>query len=142
MIDEIAEQLRVHEGLICHAYKDHLGYWTIGYGRLIDERRGGGITKEEAEMLLQNDIRNRIDRLNNAIPGFGSYPVCVQKALVNMAFQLGMDGLLNFKKMIAALENGDYVKAAEEGLDSRWAQQTPNRAKEVTDMIREGDNYV
>ena len=53
---QIVDDLKRHEGLKLHAYQDHLGYWTIGYGRLIDKERGGGISETEAETLLENDI--------------------------------------------------------------------------------------
>ena len=53
-----------------------------------------------------------------------------------MGFQLGIGGLLGFRKMWAALERSDYAQAAEEALDSRWAEQTPNRAQEVAEWIR------
>ena len=53
------------EGLVLHAYEDHLGYLTIGYGRLIDKRRGGGISKAEAEYLLLNDCRRVEQEISN-----------------------------------------------------------------------------
>jgi len=131
----IVEDLKRHEGLRLHAYQDHLGYWTIGYGRLIDERKSGGISKAEAEHLLANDI-DRVARRLQHETGFRNAPSPVKRALVNMAFQLGVTGLLGFKRMWAALEQRDYERAAEEALDSRWAEQTPNRAEEVAGWIK------
>ena len=133
---EIRDQLKRHEGLVRHAYQDHIGYWTIGYGRLIDERRGGGISEAEAETLLTNDIIRVVGELEEQMPRLHRYPERVQTALVNMAFQLGITGLMQFKNMIAALEEGDYWGAANAALNSRWAQQTPNRATEIAGMIR------
>ena len=132
---QIVDDLKRHEGLRLHAYQDHLGYWTIGYGRMIDERRGGGISEAEAEHLLENDIDRVASRLQNE-RGFRLAPDGVKRALVNMAFQLGVGGLLGFKRMWSALERNDYAQAAEEALDSRWAEQAPNRAKEVAEWIR------
>ena len=137
MRDLVIKDLKRHEGRVLHAYPDHLGYWTIGYGRLIDERRGGGITQEEAEYLLSNDI----DRVAAALQdqaGYRKAPAQVKRALLNMAFQLGVRGLLNFRRMWTALEQKDYAMAAEEALDSRWAEQTPNRAAEVAAWIADG----
>ena len=134
--ESIREQLKRHEGLVRHAYQDHLGYWTIGYGRLIDERRGGGITEAEAETLLTNDMARVVSELESKMPRLYRYPERVQTALVNMSYQLGVTGLMKFRKMIAALEEGDYWTAADEALRSRWAQQTPNRANEIAGMIR------
>ena len=137
-LSRIAEQLLKHEGMVNHAYQDHLGYWTIGVGRLIDKRRGGGISEEEAMVLLNNDIARVIARLNSE-SGFCNFPEQVQEALINMGFQLGVNGLLNFKNMWKALREHDWDRAAEEALDSRWAMQTPRRASEIAKMIREAE---
>lgn len=131
----VREILKQDEGEVLHAYQDHLGYWTIGYGRLIDKRRGGGITQREAEFLLDNDISRVVEQLA-ARTDFLSHPEEVQHALINMAFQLGVNGLMGFRKMWAHLDNHDYEAAADEALDSRWATQTPKRAQRVTDLIR------
>lgn len=135
-LETIVNDLKQHEGFSPHAYQDHLGYWTIGYGRLIDEARGGGITDDEAEMLLENDITRVYSQLHDRIHYFSKLPHQVQRALINMAFQLGVRGLLAFRKTLKYIEKGQYVKAADEALRSRWANQTPRRAKEVTDWIR------
>ena len=137
-IEALRKQLLRHEGEVLHAYEDHLGYLTIGVGRLIDKRRGGGITHDEAMMLLDNDIRRVIDELESRAPWFKRLDTTRQQAIANMAFQLGVSGLLGFRKMIGALDHGDYRKAADEALNSRWARQTPNRANEIADMIRKG----
>ena len=131
----VREILKQDEGEVLHAYQDHLGYWTIGYGRLIDKRRGGGITQREAEFLLDNDINRVVEQLA-ARTDFLSHPEEVQHALINMAFQLGVNGLMSFRKMWGHLALRDYEAAADEALDSRWATQTPKRAQRVTDLIR------
>ena len=138
---QIVADLKRHEGLKLHAYQDHLGYWTIGYGRLIDKARGGGISKDEAEMLLEHDIDRVASRLQNE-RGFRLAPDSVKRALVHMGFQLGTAGLLGFRRMWAALERRDYEQAAEEALDSRWAEQTPNRAAEVAKWIKQGEDGI
>ena len=135
----IKAHLRAHEGCVLHAYQDHLGYWTIGYGRMIDERRGGGISEAEAEQLLTNDISRVIADLEYAAPMLHTLPESVQHALVNMAFQMGVTGLMGFRRMWAALEAGDWELAAEEALNSRWAEQTPRRAHEIAGMIAGDD---
>lgn len=134
MRDLVIKDLKRHEGGVLHAYPDHLGYWTIGYGRLIDERRGGGITESEAEYLLSNDIDKVSFALQSQV-GYRKAPKQVKRALLNMGFQLGVRGLLSFGRMWSALEQKDYALAAEEALDSRWASQTPNRATEVAAWI-------
>jgi len=135
-LGKIRDQLIKHEGVVLHAYEDHLGYLTIGVGRLIDKRRGGGITRDEAMFLLDRDIYRVVEGLRKE-PGFTDLPSTVKEALVNMAFQLGHRGVMNFRKMWKALREHDYDRAADEALDSRWAEQTPKRAQEVAEMIRE-----
>ena len=137
MIDQITQDLKSDEGWKSHAYRDHLGYLTIGYGFLIDERRGGRMPEHIGEDWLRWEIAERMDALHDELPWLHSQTENVIRALVNMAYQLGVNGVLNFKRMLAALKSGDREKAAEEALDSRWAQQTPNRAKRVASWIRE-----
>lgn len=134
--EDVMEDLKTHEGFSPTAYQDHLGYWTIGYGRLIDTRRGGGISQDEAEMLLKNDVLRTYAHLSARLPGFEDYPEPVRRALMNMAFQMGVNGVLKFKNMVLALDEGDWVMAATEALDSVWAQQTPGRAFEVTQWMK------
>lgn len=135
-LETIKNDLRVHEGFVSHGYEDHLGYLTIGYGRLIDKRKGGGITIEEAEMLLENDVMKREKLLRDALHYWDKLPHQVQRALINMCFQLGISGLMKFKKMLSLIQQGRYSEAAEEGLNSLWARQTPNRAIQVMDWLR------
>lgn len=135
----IKAHLRAHEGCVLHAYQDHLGYWTIGYGRMIDERRGGGISEAEAEQLLSNDVAFVIRSLEREAPFLHTLPEGVQHALVGMAYQMGVAGVMSFRRMWAALEQGDWELAAEEALHSRWAEQTPRRAHEVAAMIAGDD---
>ena len=138
MTDALIEQLKRHEGLVLHAYTDHLGFWTIGYGRLIDERRGGGLSEEEAELLLRNDVERVTAEVERRLPWVRGLSDARRQALCNMAFQMGVAGLLGFRNMLAAMRTGRFDRAAREALDSRWAKQTPARANEVAGMIRDG----
>lgn len=134
---QLLAQLKRHEGICRSAYTDHLGYLTIGIGRLIDERKGGGISDEEALYLLQNDLQECVKDLSS-IPAFARLDAIRQQALINMRFQLGGAGLRAFKRMWAALDQQDYKQAAIEALDSKWARQTPERAKEIAEQLRTG----
>lgn len=136
--DSLLSMLRRHEGFVGHAYQDHLGYWTIGYGRLIDERRGGGISRDEGEFLLNNDVQAVIEQLNDHLPWWAHLDQARQTALVNMAFQLGVDGLLQFRNTLHLLQNERWKHAAREALNSRWATQTPRRAHEIAEILRTG----
>lgn len=136
MIEQLAADLKKDEGWREHAYQDHLGYWTIGYGFLIDQRRGGKLPKAVAEYWLEYLIEERIKALCERLPWFVDMPDDVQRALLNMSYQLGINGLLNFRKMLAALERCDRHEAARQALDSTWARQTPARAKRMAALIR------
>ena len=138
MTEALIDQLKRHEGLVLHAYTDHLGFWTIGYGRLIDERRGGGLSAAEAEMLLRNDVARVRSDIERRLPWAKGLSEARQQALCNMGFQMGVSGLLGFRNMLSALQRGRFDLAAREALDSRWAQQTPTRANEVAGMLRDG----
>lgn len=132
-------EIENEEKCVLHEYKDSLGYSTIGIGRLIDVRKGGGITREEAIYLFNNNVKLITESFDNRIPWWKTLSDGRQRALVNMAFQLGVEGVLEFTQMIEALCRGDYQKAQQEGLDSKWAtQDTPYRAQRITDMFLKG----
>jgi lysozyme len=131
--------LRREEGEVLHAYKDHLGFLTIGVGRLVDKRKGGGISPEESAYLLNNDI-NRIDAdLRSRLEWFAHLDEVRQEALIAMAFQMGVPGLLKFKQTLAAIRDERYEHAAELARQSLWAKQTPARAKRVCLQIATGE---
>lgn len=138
MKDNIIRSLRGEEGEVLSEYKDHLGYSTIGVGRLIDKRKGGGITKEESAYLLGNDVDKVIDQLNKRLSWWTKLDDARRGVLVNMAFQMGVDGLLGFKNTLALIQAGRYTEAASGMLNSLWAKQTPQRAKRMADQMRTG----
>ncbi len=127
------------EGRVPYAYQDHLGFWTIGVGRLIDKRRGGGLSDDEIDYLLDNDIKRKSEALDARIPWWRSLNEARQAVLLSMAFQMGPDGLLGFKNTLAMVQRGDFDGAAEGMLQSKWATQTPERAKRLADMMKQGD---
>ena len=124
----IVDQLRRDEGESPTCYQDHLGYWTIGVGRMIDARKGGGLRPDEVAYLLNNDIISRREALKDALPFFAELSSARQGVLINMAFNMGVAGLLKFKQMLAAVEAKHWGIAAKEMLDSTWARQVPKRA--------------
>lgn len=134
---QIAADLKQDEGWRPSAYADHLGYTTIGYGFLIDERKHGRIPREVADYWLDYEVNDRLARLDSALPWFADAPEQVQRALTNMAYQLGVSGLLRFTKTLAHIRAGEYEQAADEALRSRWADQTPIRAMRVAEWIRQ-----
>lgn len=132
----VAEDLKADEGWVPHAYRCSEGYLTIGYGFLVDERRGGQIPRHIALQWLHWEIDRRWTQLTSELPWLEDQPEDVQRALANMAYQLGVGGVLGFRKMLAALRTGDRETAAAEALKSTWARQTPNRAQRIAALIR------
>jgi len=126
----VTELIKKHEGFEGMPYNDSLGFPTIGYGTKLP------ITEEEAEMLLEYRLKRMIRELIKKEPFFEKLPEDAQKVIADMTYQMGVGGVLKFKKMWAALKERDYKKAADEMLDSRWAKQTPNRAKELAEIMR------
>ncbi|MBJ2129072.1 glycoside hydrolase family protein [Alteromonas sp. IB21] len=129
------EQIKRHEGLELRPYKCTAGKWTIGYGRNLEDN---GISPSEAEEMLLTDMCEVEEQLFNEglLDGLNDARKAV---LINMGYQLGVSGLFKFKNMIAALDRKEYELAAKEMLDSRWAKQTPNRAKELADQMLTGE---
>jgi lysozyme len=138
MIDSITAQLRRDEGEVLYAYQDHLGYWTIGVGILIDKQKGGGLLPEESEFILNNRIALRIRALREKLPWFDSLDDARKGVLINMSFQLGVEGLLAFKNTLKFVQQGNYLMAAENMLMSKWATQTPERAKRLAKQMITG----
>lgn len=134
----LREQLYRDEGCVLHAYRDSLGYLTIGVGRLIDERRGGGITRGEAMMLLDHDIDEKRGEVSAALPWLSGVDPVRQAVFVNMAFQLGTAGLLQFRNTLTRARRHDWPGVAAGMMDSLWATQTPNRAERLREQILTG----
>lgn len=136
MLDKAIEDLKRDEGFENTPYDCSRGFKTIGYGFLIDERVSEPMPEPVASLWLEMIVEDRWEHLIEVIPWIEDQPEDVQRALVNMSYQLGVRGLLKFKKMLRALENGDRELAAVEAMGSRWAQQTFHRAKRVAELIR------
>ena len=131
MLDELKEQIKAHEGYRDKPYRCTEGKLTIGYGTNIER-----ISKKEAEFLFNYRFNNVRAEINRALPWIEIAPEDIQAALIRMGYNLGVPRLLLFKKMLAAMEQGDYETAADEALDSRWARQVGNRAIDIAEQIR------
>lgn len=134
--ERLLDEIKEHEGFVEHVYKDSLGYDTIGYGFLVDKGKGGEIPLPVAEYWLNFKVNQIMERLRRELPWFAAAPDHVQRALVNMSYQMGVSGVLKFRNMLAHLEAGQWVEAGDEALDSRWARQTPNRAAKVVQIMK------
>lgn len=148
--DEITQRLVLHEGCVLQPYRCTEGYLTIGVGRnletnplTVEEKKVcgdymHGITKNAAFYLLRHDIDRVIEDCTKKIPFWANLDDERKYALLDMTFQLGYAGVKKFKKMLAAMGVGNWKEAAEQCLDSKYAQQTPNRAKRIAKTIETG----
>lgn len=165
MKHSLEEQLILHEGLRLETYKCPAGYWTVGVGRnleakgltpdeqikllgtdglskdeVIERLKLRGITKSEALFLLDNDIadcRKDLERYD----WYTQLDPVRKKVLIDMRLNLGLAGLLEFRRMIAALARGDYKAAAAEMANSKWYYQVGNRSKRLVRMMESGEDY-
>ena len=134
-MDKMIEQLVDHEGLELLPYEDSLGIITIGVGRNLEER---GISEDEAFYLLANDIDIIWDELIKQHPIVEDLDDQRQMILLDMAFNMGVPRLGKFKKMWAAIEDGDMIEASKQALDSRWADQVGRRAERLAERLTSG----
>lgn len=137
MISKAKELIKKHEGFKSKVYVCPAGKLTVGYGRNVENK---GISEEEAEYLLVNDVWECIFDLYEVFTqirfnGFSKYR---QAALVDMRYNLGPDGFRGFKKMLAAIESGDWDEAARQAVRSEWAKQVGYRAVTIERILREG----
>lgn len=138
MINDSYSQLKRDEGEVLNAYQDHLGFWTIGIGILIDKRKGGGLLPEESEFIFRNRLKLLDAELSKRIPWIAKLDPARKGVLINMAFQMGVAGLLGFKNTLAMVESGRYRDAAKGMLQSKWATQTPARANRLSRQMETG----
>lgn len=137
-MSKLIDLVKLHEGVVKFAYTDSRSYWTIGCGRLIDERLGGGLSDDEIDYLLKNDL----DRCENeavTYPFYAKLDEARKAVIISMLFNLGKPNFDKFQKFQAALLVGDYRLAASEMLQSRWADQVGKRANELSEMMESGE---
>ena len=142
---EVYEQLKIDEGVVYEVYLDHLGLPTFGVGHLIlesDEEHGQPVgtpvSAERVRECFDRDIETSISECSKLYGEreFGDFPEEVQQILVNMMFNMGRPRLSGFKNFNAALAEGDWNRAADEMVDSRWYGQVGARAKRLEERMR------
>ena len=126
------------EGEVNHAYQDTEGFWTLGVGRLVDERKGGGITHEESMYLLGNDIKTVLGQCDREFDWFDDLDEARKIVVLNMVFNMGIGNFKGFKKTIAFISAGDYTEASIEMLDSTWSSQVGIRAAKLSTIMKTG----
>lgn len=139
MSQQLIDMLKRHEGVEHFAYECSQSKVTVGCGRNIDRDGGLGLSDDEIDYLLQNDIKRCREELSNEYSWFHRLDAVRQDAIIDLFFNLGATRFRQFKKAIGYLESDDYIMSAAEFLDSRWSQQVGYRAEEICEMIETGE---
>lgn len=132
-------QLRLHEGERLKPYRCTSGKLTIGVGRNLDDR---GITSDESSYLLNNDIDAHWAELIQHLPWIEKLDEIRQRVMLDMAFNLGIFGLLTFHRTLGHIKSGNYALASSAMLESKWATQVGQRAKRLATMMKTGKDYT
>jgi len=132
---ELIAALERDEGIRLKPYLDTVGKLTIGIGRNLDDV---GISPREARYLLSNDLDVAL-KAAKRFRWFGELDDERQRVIVNMVLNLGAEGFMQFRRMIAALSDHDYELAAAEAEDSKWFRQVGPRGERIVDTLRTGE---
>ena len=138
MSDKIIQMLRLHEGVKSHAYRCTANKISVGVGRNIDSEGGLGLSDDEINYLLTNDINRVIKELGEAFPWFSGLDEARRDAMIDICFNLGLPRLKGFSNALAAMADSDYERASYEFSDSVWFKQVGNRGQTIVNMIRYG----
>lgn len=128
----LIDRIKKSEGFRGDVYKCTEGFDTVGYGTRMP------LSEDEAELLLMQRLNKKMRYLQEAKPIVHTLSETRQDVLNEMVYQMGVGGVLKFKKMWQALEDVDYDEAAVQMLDSRWARQTPNRSQRLAGEMKHG----
>jgi lysozyme len=131
----LVDILKRDEGVRLFPYKDTVGKWTIGVGRNLDDV---GISLDEAEYLLRNDIR-KVEADARKYPWYAGLNDARKAVVLSMIFNMGAEGFAGFKNTIASIAAGNYEDAASRMLRSKWSSQVGNRAVRLAAMMRTGE---
>lgn len=137
-LEEFKQELEKDEGRVKHAYQDSLGYWTIGVGRLIDKRLGGGLRDDEINYLLNNDVEEALITAQKLVKNFDALTSNRKVVILHLAFNLGYTKLAKFVTTLKAVNEGRWEDAARGMENSLWYKQVGNRSKRLVKLMREG----
>ena len=130
--------IKAHEGYSKKVYKDTLGYDTIGIGFLVSSLE---LDEDVCDIILERRLKKNEEVLQRKMSYYSNLPIEVQNIIQNMYYQLG-NRLFNFVKTLHYIENEKWRAASVEMLDSLWAKQTPNRAKELSERMAKVDENL
>ena len=134
--NKLTQILVQHEGAELEPYMDTTGHITIGVGRNLTDV---GISWKEAMILLENDIARIQLAADDNFPWFKTISPNRQIVVLDMIFNLGVEGFRGFKKTISFIRRGQYENAAREMLNSAWAQQVGDRADRLSQIMLTND---
>jgi len=134
------EFIRNNEGVRYRAYKDTLGYWTIGVGHLIGKRLTMDVvlTEEQVEELFKDDYLKHLKEAKVIFPDFDRLNDAGKIALVDMTYNIGGSKFNDRKwpNFFGHLKAGRFEEASVSARDSRWCRQVKTRCDKVTDLIK------
>ena len=137
--DKLIKQLSRDEGRERSAYPDSKGFLTIGVGHLVDKRKNAGLHEEVIDLQLKLDIQEKTREVLYALPWASALDEARLGVLINMAFNLGTQGLLGFKKMLKAIQAKDWTKAALECADDNYVKDVGDRAYRLARQLLTGE---
>lgn len=131
----LEQYIIAEEGFSQKPYRCTAGKLTIGFGFNLDDT---GLSREECLLVLRHRLDNLVREIVKRLPWYRNLNHARQAVLVGMAYQMGLAGMLGFKQTLAYAEAGQYEAAAAGMLASKWARQTPPRARRAAYMMRYG----
>lgn len=135
-IIKLIDQLSIDEGRKPRMYLDTVGKWTIGVGRNLSDR---ALFEDEIDLMLKNDIKLIEKQLDDNLPWWRQMTEARQNVLANMAFNLGIAGLMGFVNTLTFMRSGRYDAAAAGMMNSKWAKQVGKRAERLAAIMRSGE---
>ena len=142
-LDKLKDELIADEGVKYEIYLDHLGYKTFGCGHLCkatdpenDMDVGTEVSEERVSECFESDLEKVIEDCRILYEYFDDLPEDAKRIIANMMFNLGRPRLTKFRKMYEAVMDANWIEAAIQMEDSKWARQVPNRAERLCERMR------
>ena len=126
--NKLVDRILENEGFKAKPYQCSEGVWTIGHGITY-------LTEEESKRIVADRIAEKHLGLGGTLDWYNDLPPEVQGVILEMTFQMGTSGMLQFRKMVEAMKDKDWKRASLEMKDSKWYRQTPNRCERLAEIV-------
>ena len=136
VISNVRELVTLHEGVRRFPYRDTVGKLTIGVGFNLDDV---GLYPEEIDFILGNRLSRTEEEVERVFPWYNELDEVRQAVVLDMAYNMGMSTLSQFKRTLGSIRDGDYVRASAQMLQSKWARQVKGRAIRLSIMMETGE---